>query len=187
MNALESWKLRHQLIRKFRIKGDFPLREDGSSIISPSISSTDECRTLYPFKTKPFVERSFWIFTNRESDEPLENTWHEIMTPPVLVCTLSNKIVWERWIDRIYLDLRIQLAMNMGDEAIRDHVSAGEASRLTLRTDVCLYQSFGLRPIVTGLLTSRSSTRENSQRILEVSGCFAHLLFSHLFCPRKQV
>lgn len=57
--------------------------------------------------------------------------------------------------------------MNMGDEAVRDHISAGEASRMTLRTDVCLYQRFGLRPIVTGLFTSRSSTRENGQRILE--------------------
>ena len=77
--------------------------------------------------------------------------------------------------------------MNMGDEAIRDHISAGEASRMILRTDVCLYQRFGLRPIVTGLFTSRSSTTENSQRILEESGHFARLLFSHLFCPRKQV
>ena len=77
--------------------------------------------------------------------------------------------------------------MNIGDEAVRDHISAGEALRVILRTDVCLYQRFGLRPIVTGLFTSRSSTRENSRRILEESSHFSHLLFSRLFCPRKQV
>lgn len=46
--------------------GDFPLREDGSSMISPFMSSTEERRTSYPFKVKPFVEKSFEDFTDRE-------------------------------------------------------------------------------------------------------------------------
>jgi hypothetical protein len=45
---------------------DFLLREDGSSIISPSISRTDERRTSYPFKVNPFVEKSFGEFTDRK-------------------------------------------------------------------------------------------------------------------------
>ena len=77
--------------------------------------------------------------------------------------------------------------MNIGDEIVRDHICAEESLRVTLRTDVCIYQRFGLRPIVTGLFVSRSRTGENGRRILQKGGHFAHLLFSHLFCPRKQV
>ena len=113
------------------IIGDIPLREDGSSIISPSISNTDERRTPYPFKVKPFVEKSFGNFTDRERGEPLKNTWHEIMTPPVLVCTLLSTMIREEQRNHVYLDLRIQLAMNIGNEPVRNHVSAGEALKET--------------------------------------------------------
>lgn len=35
------------------------LREDGNSITSPSISSTDERRTSCPFRVNPLVETSY--------------------------------------------------------------------------------------------------------------------------------
>lgn len=35
-------------------------------MISPSMSSTEERRTSYPFKVNPFVEKSFGEFTDRE-------------------------------------------------------------------------------------------------------------------------
>jgi hypothetical protein len=72
MYALESWRLRYQ--PQSHIKGDIPLREDGSSIISPSISSTDERRTSYPFKTNPFVEKSFGEFIDQEREKPPKYT-----------------------------------------------------------------------------------------------------------------
>lgn len=36
-------------------------------MISPSMSSTEERRTPYPFKVNPFVEKSFRDFTDRET------------------------------------------------------------------------------------------------------------------------
>jgi hypothetical protein len=62
--------------------------------------------------------------------------------------------------EHAYLNLRIQLAVNIGDVTVRDHISAEGALRtgIAFKTDICLYQRFGLRPIVTGLFISRSST-----------------------------
>jgi hypothetical protein len=62
--------------------------------------------------------------------------------------------------EQVYLNLRIQLAMNIGDVTVRDHKSAEEAlrTRTPFEADARLYQRFGLRPIVTGLFISSSIT-----------------------------
>jgi hypothetical protein len=77
--------------------------------------------------------------------------------------------------------------MNIGDEAVRDHISAGEALRVTLQTDVCLYHRFGLRPIVTGLFISRSSTGGNSRRILQEGGHLRTFFFPIYFVQGSKL
>jgi hypothetical protein len=77
--------------------------------------------------------------------------------------------------------------MNVGDEPVRDHISAGEVLKVTLRTDVCLYQRFALRPIVTGLFVSRSSTGGNSRRIPQESGHLPTFFFPIYFVQGNKL
>lgn len=79
--------------------------------------------------------------------------------------------------------------MDVGDETVRDHIRAGDVLRVSKSYGLtsCLYQRLGLRPIVTGLFVSRSSTRGNSRGILQEGGHLPTFLFPVYFVQGNKL
>ena len=65
---------------------------------------------------------------------------------------------------------------------LKKHYEHESRSNLT-----CLYQKFGLRPIVTGLFISRSSTGENSRRTLQEGARLPTFFFPIYFVQGNEL